>query len=271
MKLRGTTYRRLYEREMESLLARSGEAARVREEDLARLPAVVKAYVIRSGAIGRPRPTHFRAHWTGRMKRGKGGSRMRVRVDQFNSFEDPTTRLFLMHASLAGIPFEAFHRYSGATATMRVRFASLFDIVDASGPEMDQSETVTVFNDLCVLAPGALPFAPVTWTEIDARTVRAAYSNLGQTISADLSFDESGDLVGFVSTDRYQSADGKTFTKFPWSTPLRDHRNFGGVRLPAHGDAVWKEPDGDFVYAEFDLETIDYGAPEIAVRRREVA
>ena len=261
----------MYEREVQTLLARSGEVALVRAEDLAALPALVKTYVIKSGAIGKPRPTQFRARWTGRMKRGKNGGWMRVRVDQFNSFEDPTTRLFLMHASLAGIPFEAFHRYSDAIATMRVRLAALFDIVDARGPEMNQSETVTVFNDLCVLAPGALPFAPVTWTTIDARTVHATYSNRGQTISADLSFDASGDLVGFVSNDRYQSADGKTYTKFPWSTPLRDHRDFDGIRLPAHGDAVWKEPAGDFVYAEFDLESIDYGTHGIVATRREVA
>ena len=38
---------------------------------------------------------------------------------------------------------------------MRVRLLSLIPMVDASGPDLRRKETVTVFNDLCLLAPGA--------------------------------------------------------------------------------------------------------------------
>ena len=44
---------------------------------------------------------------------------------------------------------------------MRGKLLSLATVVDAAGPEMDRSETVTVFNDLVVLAPGAIVDAPV--------------------------------------------------------------------------------------------------------------
>ena len=37
--------------------------------------------------------------------------------------------------------------------------ASLFGVVDARGTEMNQGETVTFFNDVCVLAPGTLVHA----------------------------------------------------------------------------------------------------------------
>ena len=52
---------------------------------------------------------------------------------------------------------------------MRVKVLSLVTVVDASGPEMDRGETVTVFNDLVVLAPGAILDAPVPWTAMDAQ------------------------------------------------------------------------------------------------------
>ena len=64
--------------------------------------------------------------------------------------------------------------------------------------------------------------------------------------------------MDFVSEDRFYSADGKTFRKLTWSTPLRGHRDFGGVRLLARGDATWKMPEGDFVYGEFNLDEIVY-------------
>jgi len=54
-------------------------------------------------------------------------------------------------------------------------------MVNRFGQEMDRAGTVTVFNDLCVLAPAAIVDAAVTWHPIDdhhARDVRPAASGL---------------------------------------------------------------------------------------------
>ena len=51
-------------------------------------------------------------------------------------------------------------------ATMRVKVASALTIVDAKGTEMDEAETVTLFNDLCVFAPGALIDRRIQWQEV---------------------------------------------------------------------------------------------------------
>jgi len=131
------------------------------------------------------------------------------------------------------------------------------EVVNVSGPVMTQSETVTLFNDMCFLAPAALLEAPVRWESLDARRVQATYTNAGNTISAVLSFDESGDLVGFVSEDRYQ-LDGKTEKRFPWSTPLGHYRGFGSARLASEGEARWVEPGGAWTYAKLVLQRITY-------------
>jgi hypothetical protein len=151
-----------------------------------------------------------------------------------------------------------YHRYVGTEATMRVRVAGLLQVVDASGPLMTQSETVTLLNDICFLAPAALVDAPITWQPVDSRHVKATYSNAGHAVSAVLTFEEAGDLVGFVSEDRCQSADGKSYRRFPWSTPLSDYRDFGPARLAAHGEARRREPAGEWVYGDFALERIAY-------------
>jgi len=182
---------------------------------------------------------------------------MRFTSEQYN-FVEPSARLFLMRASLWGIPMDGYHDFVGAAAHFRIRLLSLLQVVDGHGPIMDQSETVTVFNDLCVLAPGTLIDLPVRWTTLDVRSVRGVFTRGDQTISAVLTFDPQGDLVDFISEDRYFSPDGKTGEKLPWLTPMRDHRDFGGVRLPARGDATWKTPKGDFVYGEFNLDEIEY-------------
>jgi hypothetical protein len=77
-------------------------------------------------------------------------------------------------------------------------------------------------------------------------------------VSALLTFDAQGDLVDFVSEDRFQSADGKTYQSFPWSTPVLGHRDFAGFHLMSRGDAIWIEPGGPFPYARFEVEAIAY-------------
>jgi hypothetical protein len=40
--------------------------------------------------------------------------------------------------------------------------------------------------------------------------------------------------------------------------PVRKYRDFGPVRLTAHGGARWRLPDGEFTYGEFDLQEVAY-------------
>jgi hypothetical protein len=134
-------------------------------------------------------------------------------------------------------------------------------VVDASGPEMDRGETVTVFNDLVVLAPGALIGAPVRWSAVDSRHVRGVFTNESQAVSAELTFDANHDLVDFVSEDRLRaSRDGKSFERQSWSTPLTGHRDTGGRRVLAFGTGRWQAPppEGPFTYIEFHIDDIAY-------------
>jgi hypothetical protein len=230
----------------------------ITEADLARLPKLVAAYLRRAGVVGRPHVRSFHAVFSVRFRTSPDASFMKAAVDQHEFFGPPgPARLFLMKASRAGIPFVAFHRYVGDEASMRVRAAGLVDVANVSGAAATESETVTLLNDICVLAPAALVDAPIVWKTIGPRDVAATYANAGHTISAVLTFDESGDLVGFVSSHRHQ-LDGKTDRVLPWSTPLRDFRDFGGVRLPAVGEARWRDPAGEWTYGEFTLERISY-------------
>jgi hypothetical protein len=132
---------------------------------------------------------------------------------------------------------------------------------------MDRGETVTVFNDLVVMAPGAVVDAPVTWTAIDALHVRGEFTDGDQTISAVLTFNAEHDLVDFASDDRARaSADGKTFTQQRWSTPLTGHHVTDGHRVFTLGKGVWNagQSGGPFTYLEFQLDAISYnvGAAE---------
>jgi hypothetical protein len=124
---------------------------------------------------------------------------------------------------------------------------------------MDEAETVTLFNDLCVFAPGTLIDRGIQWQDIDPQTVSASFTNVRHTIRAVLSFNDRGELTNFVADGRAAaSADGKSFTKMRWSTPLGDYREFGSHRLMSRGEGIWHPPAGEYSYLRFDLDAIEY-------------
>jgi hypothetical protein len=130
---------------------------------------------------------------------------------------------------------------------------------------MDRAETVTIFNDLCILAPAALVDAPVTWNVIDDHHVRGAYAYGANTITAELTFNDDHELVDFVSDDRTAvSTDGKTFTPQRWSTPLSGYRALGFWRLGTIGEGHWHAPDGEFAYLEYNLDDVTYNAADLS-------
>jgi hypothetical protein len=142
---------------------------------------------------------------------------------------------------------------------MRVKAAALVPVVSAAGWEMAQGETVTLFNDMCLMAPAALIDAAIAWEPIDARTVEARFTNAGHTIRAVLTFNETGELTNFVSDDRLQtSADGTTFKRVRWSTPIRGYRRFGASYLPSGGEARWHEPEGEYAYIDLTIDDVQY-------------
>ena len=242
----------------EGLQARPAEAGELLTlGDLAGLPGCVTRYLEFTGAIGRPKIWNYRLRFSGQLRNGANAPWMNVRINQ-QSFVEPAARLFLIRASMLGVPFVTLHRYVGNSATFQVRLLGLFTVVDAAGEEMNQSETVTLLNDMALLAPSSLVSPRVSWSEVDELQARATFSNAGHTVSALLSFDESGALVDFVSNDRLRTVDGKSYWLSPWSTPVDEWADFGGRRLPVKARARWLEPEGELCYARFEIEDVAY-------------
>lgn len=227
------------------------------QSDIENLPTSIQQYLRYVGAVEKPKIHNFRAIMTGNMKKSIKSNWMKIHCQQYNFF-NPKTRFFFIKASLFGIPFDGLHAYSDNNATMKIRILSYFQIVDASGKKMNQSENVTLFNDMCLLAPATLIDKDVEWEIIDQLTTKAKFTHNNITICATLYFNENYELINFISDDRYLSDDGKTYINYRWSTPITGYKDINGRKIPTSAQAIWGLPEGDFVYAKFNIKEILY-------------
>lgn len=189
------------------------------EMDIQHLPSLVQRYLRYVGAVGKEKVVNFRVEFEGVIRSNPEDKWMKLTSAQYN-FTDNPTRVFYIKARKMGIPASGIHLYKQETAIMHIKLAGLFTIVNAQGSEMNQGETVTVFNDMCFMAPATLIDKRIRWEEIDSSSVKAYFTNGGIIISATLFFNETGELINFISNDRFETKDGKTYKNYPWVTPV---------------------------------------------------
>ncbi|AFM12767.1 DUF6544 family protein [Turneriella parva] len=232
-------------------------AGTVTERDIQDLPTLVQKYLRVAGAVGREKIRNFRVVWDGALRSDKSGPWMSAVILQENFFND-YSRDFYLTAFMKGLPVSVWHSYQNQQATMQVKIASLISIVDLKGEELTIAETVTLFNDMCLLAPAALIDKRIRWRTVDAQHVEATFTNGKYSIKARLKFRENGELIDFISDDRYYLTAENKLRRERWSTPVSEYREFAGRRVVSRGEAIWHLNEGAFTYGRFLLKSIEY-------------
>lgn len=246
-----------YQQDVETGLQRIENAApeTVKESDLQHLPIPIQKYLNYVGVVGMPKIQNVKIVFSGEM-RDKGKGWFPFTSEQYN-FMDRPERLFFIKAWVNGVPASGYHAYKEGQAHMLIKLLSLFPVVNLSGKEMNQSETVTYLNDLCLFAPAALINPKITWEVIDDYSAKATFTHQDITIAATLYINEQGQLVNFVSDDRLAHVNG-AMESYPFSTPVSHYKRFEGFNLATYGEAIWQYPDGPFTYGKFRIISIEY-------------
>ncbi len=229
-------------------------ATLVSENDLTPLPPLMQKYLRNMGVVGRESVRNVQVTFKAQMRSSVTSPWMESTATQYESFSPPA-RLFHMNASRAGLPFDVFHRYVGDSATFQVRIVGLISMVNKSGAGLTHDETVTLMNDILVMAPAAALDLPFTFETTGAYTLRATFRNAGYTVASELTFDEAGDLVGFHSADRAHDREGGAAI---WSTPISGYQLVDGIRVGTLGDANWIDATGEWTYGRFQITSIAY-------------
>lgn len=208
-------YYRQYLKDVTAGLKQSAnsEKSLLTEADTAQLPEPVRKYLNITGSMYKPKVSHFKVEFTGKIRKDEQSEWMPFTSQQYNFMQSPK-RLFFMKAVMKGMPVAGYHRFTTEKASMYIRLFSLFKVQFQKGPEMDLSETVTFFNDMCCLAPPTLIDSRITWLTVHDNSVNASFKIGNMTVSAWLFFNEEGQLINFISEDRYSADAGK---QLPWA------------------------------------------------------
>ncbi|MBC7935585.1 MAG: hypothetical protein H7Y86_09575 [Rhizobacter sp.] len=227
------------------------------ENDIQLLPLPVQKYLRYCNVLNKPKVKNVKVVFNGEM-RDKGKDWFKFTAVQYNFFDEPT-RLFFMKGKMYGTIVPGYHCYQNTAASMQIKLFGLFNVVNVKGTIMSKAETVTVFNDMCLMAPAALIDERIEWTAIDSLSTKATFTNGANKITATLFFNSKGQLVNFISDDRY----AMDMKQYRFSTPVKEYVAMNEIKIWKYGEALWHYPDGEFVYGKFHLKSIEYNVTKL--------
>lgn len=231
-------------------------------DEVLHLPKIIQKYLAFTGAMGKPIVQNFQVKMDIELHKKSSAKPMLGTSEQYNFITNPA-RFFYLKVKMLGLPVDGLHAYHEQKASMIIRAAGLMNVVEQSGEILDRAETVTVLNDLCLMAPGALADSRLRYEELDKLQCLVRFKNGTHEVTATLYFAEDGSLVNFTSDDRAALQDDGSFKSLLFSTPVKSYQELDGRKVLHLGEAVYHYPEGDFVYGRFQLRNIRYNLSQM--------
>jgi len=229
------------------------------ESDIVHLPELIKKYLHYTKVVGKPKVNYFYVAFKGQIRKNDQSDWMPFNSEQNNFLSFPT-RLFYMKAVMKNLPVDGYHHYIQGKACMDIRLLSLVKVQYMEGAIMDKAETVTFFNDMCLMAPSTLIDPRIKWLETIDQKIKASFTFNDVTIFAWLYFNNDGALINFSSNDRYNADLGKNLE---WFTPVKAYSEINGYHLATKADLSYRYPEGDQVYGQFEMTGLEYNQTKI--------
>lgn len=231
----------------------------ITENDLAPLPEPVQRYMHFTGVVGKFMSKCVKVKQTGFMRNSRKQGWLPVEAVQYSTLAGQLSRTWYARMKLGPLALlSGYDSYDNGRGHMRISLLSLFPVADVIGPETDLSALIIFVNDM-VMWPTAFLSDFIHWEPVDGNSASLIVNLHNRQFTAICSFNEIGEMINFVTEDRYRTVD-KGYQRTKWSTPFRQYHLVNGFRIPSEGDAIWHLPEGEFAYIKVKIGEVKYDA-----------
>ena len=219
----------------------------VRYEQLDELPAPVQRYFRHVLKDGQPYISAVRLRHGGLFRTGLTKDWVSIRGEQYFTTAIPG---FIWRGRTR--MFTATDQYVAGKGSLVVSAGGFINVVDESGPELDQGELLRWLGESVWFPTNLLPGKKLQWLPIDENTAKLVFTHQAMSVSFNVTINDTGEITQ-LETQRFM---GKMLES--WVIKLSDYLPLYGMLIPTVTEAIWRLKAGDVSYAKFDLEEIEY-------------
>jgi len=152
--------------------------------------------------------------------------------------------------------FTARDMYIEKKGQLIVSLFSLYKIVDAKGEQYNQGELLRWLGESILYPTNLLPGERLIWSAIDAQTAKLTFNYNSISLFFIISFNETGEIIQ-METKRYM--DEKHLEN--WVIKSGNYKELNDVIVPLSFEVMWRLDKGDFSYAKFNIQKVEYDNP----------
>ncbi|MDB5072037.1 MAG: hypothetical protein JWM87_3148 [Candidatus Eremiobacteraeota bacterium] len=241
-----TSARAMRRLEDEGAPAAPGAPVCVSAEELAALPPPVARYFRFALSPEQRIVEHARFLQTGTMRAGAADP-----WKPFTAVEVFSTRPvgFVWDASATMMPLVALRirdGYVAGTAMSEAKFAATIPAGKLPNtPEVRSASLVRYLAEAPWLPTALLPNSGVSWMQLDDDSARATLTDHDRTVSLDVEFAKSGEIVR-SSAMRFRNVGAGEPVLTRWTGRYTRYERFEGMMIPMEADVGWNPPEGEF-------------------------
>jgi hypothetical protein len=217
------------------------------------LPEPVQRYFRLVLKEGQPHISYVRLTHEGKFKTGLDKKCMNIKGEQYYTTDTPgyiwkgTTTFFTAR--------DFYIRDKGG---LIVTLLSMVNIVDESGPSLDQGELLRWLAE-CIWFPTALlPSERLRWSAVDNNHSKLVFNYRALSLDFLVTFNNGGEIVE-MKTQRYM--DKKRMET--WICKMHNYKWINNVKVPTQCEVSWRLATRDFAYADFKITKIEYNNPSL--------
>lgn len=253
------SFNKMVEEEVNDLIkdASGAPAEVITHDDLEGLPEPVQRYFRYAIPEGQGPVKSVRLEHSGFFRTKPDGAWLPVQGEEYFSAGDPA---FIWSARVKMNPLlwvGARDIYRDGEGNMLITVMSTFTVADVKAKELDQSSLIRWLAEATLFPTALLPREGLRWEEMDSNSARAVIEDHGMEVSAVFYFNGKGEITHLETEDRYMTV-GDEQVRERWSAYYRDYKEMGGFMVPTEIEAVWNLEEGDFSYARFIVDEIEF-------------
>jgi len=193
----------------------------------------------------------------GEMRTSAGGQWMRLAAQQWFTTQPPG---FIWSARVSPkslIQLRGRDLLRDGKGKMLIKLYSLFPVVKASGPEIDQGAMVRYLSEI-IWFPTAALRDYIHWETVSDNRVQATLTQGDMKISGIFEINEQGQVTGFEARRYYNREEGPTLETWVIKVDPSSYRQFGGVNIPTRAEVTWELKSGDFTWLRLEITRVEY-------------
>ncbi|MCI3936292.1 hypothetical protein MQX03_03725 [Chryseobacterium aahli] len=149
--------------------------------------------------------------------------------------------------------FTAIDNYIGNQGSLKVLLLNLFMVVESKGRMLDEGELQRWLAESVWFPTNLLPSEMVKWTAIDENSAKLSFHYKEISFEFMVNFNAMGEITT-MQTERFMTNEKRE----TWLCKMSNYKQVDSVKIPFSAEVIWRLSAGDFSYAKFEVQKIEY-------------